>query len=265
MRPFYQSDTIQLFNGDCLEVMPQLEACSFDAIICDEPYGTTNCAWDAVIPLAPMWANLKRLKRPKAAIVLFGSQPFTSVLVTSNLGMFGDEIIWDKKLSTGYLDANRKPLKRHENIVLFYEGRTMYNPVMRKGVARTKGGMKAPSPVYSKSNSTQKFDDDNYYPTSILEIGNTEREGLHPTQKPLALMEYLIRTYTNEGDCILDFTSGSGTTLRAAKNLKRRCVGIEQDRHYCEVTVKRLEPAFEEALIDDGAAMTDLPMFATEG
>ena len=249
MQPFYQSELVTLYHGDCLDVMPAFAAQSFDAVICDEPYGTTNCPWDAVIPLAPMWGQLKRLIKPRGAIVLFGSQPFTSILVTSNLGMFGYEIIWDKKLSTGYLDAKRKPLKRHENIVLFYEGRTMYNPVMRKGIARTKGGMKAPSPIYSKSNSTQKFNDDNYYPTSILEIGNTEREGLHPTQKPLALMEYLIKTYTNEGNTILDFTCGSGTTLRAAKNLKRRAVGIERDLHYCEVTVNRLEPVFESALV----------------
>lgn len=264
IQPFYQSELITLYHGDCLEVMPILGAQSFDAIIADVPYGTTACAWDSPIPFASMWDCLKRLARPRAAIVLFGSQPFTSALIMSNPAMFGYEIIWDKKLSTGYLDANRKPLKRHENIVLFYEGRTIYNPIMRKGVARTKGGMKAPSPVYSKANSTQKFDDDNYYPTSILEIGNTEREGLHPTQKPLALMEYLIKTYTNEGDTILDFTCGSGTTLRAAKNLKRRAVGIERELHYCEVTVKRLEPAFEAALIDDGAALTDLPLFAME-
>ncbi len=263
VQPFYQSDAITLYHGDCLDVMPALAARSFDAIITDIPYGTTACAWDSPIPFAPMWECLKRLAKPRAAIVLFGSQPFTSALVMSNVEMFGYEIIWDKKLSTGYLDAKRKPLKRHENIVLFYEGRAIYNPVMRKGVMRTKGGMNRLSPVYGKYESTSSIND-NYYPTSILEVANTEREGLHPTQKPLALMEYLIRTYTNEGDTLLDFTSGSGTTLRAAKNLKRRCVGIEQDVRYCEVTVKRLEPAFEEALVDNGASLEDLPMFALE-
>jgi site-specific DNA-methyltransferase (adenine-specific) len=248
VKPYYQDNLTTLYHGDCLEVMAGLPAQSFDAVISDPPYGSTNCAWDSPIPFAPMWTELKRLIKPRAAIVLFGSQPFTSALVMSNPKMFGYEIIWDKKLSTGYLDANRKPLKRHENILFFYEGRTTYNPIMRKGAVRAKGGMKAPSPIYSKSNSTLKFNSDDYYPTSILEIGNTEREGLHPTQKPLPLMEYLIRTYTNEGDTILDFTAGSGTTLRAAKNLGRRAVGIEKEADYCAVCVDRLAPKFEDAI-----------------
>lgn len=238
--PYYEHNGITIYHGDCLEVMPTLPDASFDAIITDPPYGTTACAWDTVIPFAPMWGQLKRLVKPRGAIVLFGSQPFTSALVMSNPKMFGYEVVWDKKLPTGYLDANRKPMKRHENILLFYDGRPTYNPVMRKGIARTKGGMKAPSPIYGKANSTIKTNDDNYYPTSIFEIGNTDRDVDHPTQKPIALMEYLIVTYTNPGDTVLDFTMGSGTTLRAAKNLGRKAVGIEISEDYCGVAARRL-------------------------
>ena len=240
MKPYYDHGGITIYHGDCLDILPTLPAQSIDAVICDPPYGVTNCAWDSVIPFEPMWHELKRLIKPRGAIVLFGSQPFTSALVMSNPTWFRYEWVWDKKLPTGYLDANRKPLKRHENIVVFCAERPSYNPIMRKGVARTKGGMKAPSPIYSKANSTQKFNDDNYYPTSILEISNADRSGLHPTQKPLDLMEYLIATYTNEGDTVLDFTVGSGTTLRAAKNLNRRAIGIELDERYCEIAARRL-------------------------
>ena len=244
--------------------MPQLEAQSFDAVICDEPYGTTNCPWDAVIPFDVMWSNINRLSKLRAPTVLFGSQPFTSLLIASNLEMFRYEWVWDKRLPTGYLDANRKPLKRHENIVVFCEGRSLCNPIMRKGVLRIKGGMNRQSPVYGKYESTSTFND-NYYPTSIIEIsGANQVNKVHSTEKPLLLMEYLVKTYTNPGDTVLDFCAGSGTTLRACKNLGRRSVGIEMLEHYCQATVKRLAPAFEAALIDDGASLTDLPLFAME-
>jgi hypothetical protein len=261
MQPYYQSDTISLHHGDCLDVMPKLAAQSFDAIITDVPYGTTACAWDSPIPFAPMWECLKRLARPRAAIVLFGSEPFSSALRASNFPMFRYDWIWDKRLAGNPFLAKYQPLKTHENIMVFSSEAHDYAPQMRTGEMKQKGG------GYSKLFDVQcsVTRNDQYYPVSILPFSNGDRNGreiLHPTQKPLPLMEYLIRTYTNEGDTILDFTCGSGTTLRAAKNLKRRCVGIEQDRHYCDVTVKRLEPVFEEALIDDGAALTDLPMFA---
>jgi site-specific DNA-methyltransferase (adenine-specific) len=269
--PFYHSDAITLYHGNCLEVMPGLAAQSFDAIITDVPYGTTACAWDSPIPFVPMWACLKRLARPRAAVVLFGSQPFTSALVMSNPGMFKYSWVWHKSQATGHLDANRRPMKEHEDIAVFCEGSNIYNPqITRKKIENIR-------PFTSRAAKTQQvygaFDPDTprtipldmTYPRSVLKLNNVLESGrLHPTQKPLALMEYLIRTYTNEGDTVLDFTSGSGTTLRAAKNLKRRAVGIERELHYCEVTVKRLEPAFEEALIDNGAALDDLPMFAQE-
>jgi len=274
MGPLYQSDAITLYHGDCLEIMQELEAQSFDAVICDEPYGTTNCSWDAVIPLVPMWRELKRLIKPRGAIVLFGSQPFTSALIGSNFEQFKYELIWDKERGNEPQMANIRPMKRHENIIVFCDGTPRYNPQMR--ILETPDFRKARGARINRADGTglsilsgSTNDQDTLYvarfPTSVLpfENGNQNNKS-HPSQKPLALMEYLIRTYTNEGDTILDFTCGSGTTLLAAKKLGRKAVGIERDLYYCEVTVKRLKPVFEQALIDDGAALTDLPMFAQE-
>lgn len=274
MQPYYQDKLITLYRGDCLDVMPMLEAQSFDAVITDVPYGTTACAWDSPIPFAPMWACLKRLARPRAAIVLFGSQPFTSALVMSNLEWFKYTWVWEKDTNSNFFQVAHQPLKRHEDILVFSGARTShgtgeamiympqtgeakYKGVRSAGVPRSwEGRMK---PDYKQNRAYA----DVSYPLSILRFAS-DRPKIHPTQKPLPLLEYLIRTYTNEGDTVLDFTSGSGTTLRACKNLKRRAVGIEMLEHYCEVTVKRLEPAFEAALVDNGAALDDLPLFATE-
>ncbi len=235
--------TYQLHLGDCLEVMPTLAAGSIDAVICDPPYGTTACKWDSVIPFAPMWAELKRLIKPRGAIVLFGSQPFTSALVMSNPGMFKYSWVWDKKNSSGYLDAKKRPMRRHEDITVFSDGAALYYPIMRKGVLRLKGGMKNPSQVWRKHDSTVSYNDD-YYPTSVIEITNANRsEKVHSTQKPLALMEYLVKTYTNEGDTVLDFTFGSGTTGEACINTGRHFVGIEKDAGYYAIAEQRLAQA----------------------
>lgn len=258
---YYDNAGIQIYLGDCLEVMPGLDM-QFDAVIADIPYGTTACAWDSPIPFVLMWANLKCLAKPKAAIVLFGSEPFSSALRASNFEMFKYDWIWDKHMPTGYLNAKIQPLRQHEIISVFADGTPVYIPLMRKGEKRTKGGMRRTSSVWGKHHSTSRISDE-YYPTSIISMSNANRlEGLHPTAKPLALMEYLVKTYTNEGDTVLDFTMGSGTTLRAAKNLKRRGVGIELLQEYCDVAVRRLEPAFEEALIAPDVSLEDLPLFA---
>ena len=240
MQPYYDDKGITIFCGDCLKVMPGLEAQSFDAIITDPPYGTTACAWDTVIPFAPMWGELRRLIRPRGAIALFGSQPFTSALVMSNPGWFRYEWVWDKRLPTGFLDAERKPLKRHENIIVFSDGRAEYRPIMRTGQLRHKGSARR-SDIYGRYERTAGKYDDQYYPTSILDFSGADRTDRHPTQKPLALMEYLILTYTDSGACVLDFTMGSGTTLRAAKNLGRRAVGIELEEKYCSIAARRLQ------------------------
>lgn len=272
--PFYQNNGITLYRGDCLDVMAGLEAGAFDATITDVPYGTTACAWDSPIPFVPMWAQLKRLGKPRAAHVIFGSQPFTSALIVSNFDWFKYELIWDKARGNEPQMANVRPMKRHENIIVFCDGTPLYNPQMR--MLSTPDFRKARGARINRADGTglsilsgSTNDQDTLYtarfPTSVLPFENGNQNNKpHPSQKPLLLMEYLIKTYTNEGDLILDFTCGSGTTLRAAKNLKRRAVGIERDVHYCEVTVKRLEPAFESALVDDGASLEDLPMFSME-
>jgi site-specific DNA-methyltransferase (adenine-specific) len=241
LTPYYDRDGITIYCGDCLEVMPTLEP-EFDAIIADLPYGTTACSWDSVIPLDKLWVEYKRLIKTRGAVVLTGSQPFTSKLVMSNLEWLRWEDVWDKKITTGFLDANRRPLRRHENVIIFASGMPTYNPQMTNGKPYSKpppkrgfdgyGDCKLLPPV-NKSGKR--------YPTSIIEITNANRrEKQHPTQKPVDLMAYLIRTYTNPGEIVLDNTMGSGTTLVAAQQQDRRAIGIELSEDYCQIAVERL-------------------------
>lgn len=262
--PYYDDGKgIVIYHGDCLDVMPRLAAQSLDAIICDPPYGTTACAWDSVIPFEPMWTCLKRLTKPRAAIVLFGSQPFTSALTMSNVKWFKEQLIWEKTNAVDFALANIRHRKLHEDIVIFSQGGYTYNPQMLKGEPYIDKPRKRTNAIHNSAMPKLGIaNEGTRYPPSVIRFSNPNNGALHPTQKPLALMEYLIKTYTNEGDTILDFTCGSGTTLRAAKNLKRRCVGIEQDQHYCDVAVKRLEPMFEQAIIDNGASLDHFPLFA---
>lgn len=269
MQPYYQDNLTTLYHGDCLEIMAGLEAQSFDAVISDTPFGLTNNPWDAAIPFTPMWECIRRLSKPCAAIALFGSQPFTSSLVLSNVLWFRHEWIWIKNRGSNFLNTTREPMKEHESIILFSEGGWTYNmqPQQRNVNAASMKRLEYPMHLGGASDnygpykkSVRQLDPQNRVPSSWQCFA--KERGLHPNQKPLALMEYLIKTYTNEGDTVLDFTCGSGTTLRAAKNLKRRAVGIEKELEYCEVTVKRLAPAFEAALVDSGATLEDLPMFA---
>jgi len=240
MQPYYEHNGITIYHGDCLEVMPTLPDHSLDAVICDPPYGTTASEWDSPIPLDAMWRELKRLIKPRGAIVLFGQEPFSSLLRTSNPSWYKYDWIWDKHMPTGYLNAKHQPLRQHELISVFCSGVATYNPLLRKGALRTKGGMRRTSSVWGQHHSTTRISDE-YYPTTIISMNNGNRlDGLHPNQKPLALMEYLITTHTNPGDTILDFTAGSGTTLRAAKNLGRCAIGIEIGVEYVEVAVRRL-------------------------
>jgi site-specific DNA-methyltransferase (adenine-specific) len=227
-------DNCTLINADCLEAMRDIPDGSVDMVLTDPPYGTTSCKWDSVIPFAPMWEQLKRITKPNGAIVLTASQPFTSALIMSNVKMFKYCWVWHKRTSANVGAARFQPLKTHEDIVVF-GGK--YRPQMVTGKERMRGGKAANGkangslpPVYYKS--------DQYYPASVLDF-KTER-GLHPTQKPVALMEYLIRTYTNEGETVLDFTMGSGTTGVAAKNLGRAFIGIEMDADYFALASKRI-------------------------
>lgn len=244
---------IDLMRGDCLELMRSIPDGSIDAVITDPPYGTTACKWDSVIPFAPMWEQLKRIVKPNGAIVMMASQPFTSALVMSNIKMFRYCWVWDKALSTGFLNAKKMPLKQTEDICIFYRSLPTFKPQMiMRGKIRCKNTSHGrDSDVYRKGLiSIPKFNNI-YYPTTLLRISNASRGGdkIHPTQKPVALMEYLIKTYTNEGEAVLDFTMGSGTTGVAAANLNRRFIGIEQDHNYFEIAKKRIWEAYNNETI----------------
>jgi site-specific DNA-methyltransferase (adenine-specific) len=246
---------IQLYKGDCLEVMKSIADKSIDAIITDPPYGTTACKWDSVIPFDLMWEQLNRIIKPNGAIVLFGSQPFTSALVMSNPKMFKYEWIWDKQRTSNPMLAKIQPMKTHENILLFGNG--IYNPQFteRKNEETIKRDKRKNG--YNNSNSdhfelkyTQRNSNEYKYPESVIrqkrDNGNNQfAKGLvkHPTQKPVALMEYLIKTYTNETETVLDFTMGSGTTGVACINTKRNFIGIEMDDKYFEIAEKRIKEA----------------------
>lgn len=229
-------NNIRLIHGDCLEEMKKIPDGSIDLVLTDPPYGTTACKWDTIIPFEPMWEQLKRVTKKNGAIVLFGSQPFTSALVMSNVKMFKYEWVWDKVIQGNPLIAKYQPLKVHENIVVFSSKKENYRPQMIKGKMRIKGGGKSklwniPNPYYES---------DEYFPKTILTFSNAKRDMVHPTQKPVALMEYLVKTYTNEGETVLDFTMGSGTTGVACKNLNRNFIGIELDETYFNIAKSRI-------------------------
>jgi len=233
---------IDLRQGDCLELMKSIPDGSVDAIITDPPYGTTACKWDSVIPLEPMWERINKLIKPNGAIVLFAQTPFDKVLGYSNLSMLRYEWIWCKNLATGHLNAKKMPLKEHENIIVFYNKLPTYNPQFTKGEPYIKKSSSDGS-VYRKGIGGHTTENSgNRYPKSIITMTNASRKNkLHPTQKPVALLEYLIKTYTNEGETVLDFTMGSGSTGVACKNTGRNFIGIELDETYFEIAKKRIE------------------------
>jgi site-specific DNA-methyltransferase (adenine-specific) len=230
----------KLINGECLEEMAKLETGSIDMVLTDPPYGTTACKWDSVIPFEPMWEQLKRITKKNGAIVLTASQPFTSALIMSNVKMFSYCWVWEKSKPVGHLNANRKPMNKHEDVVIFSSRQPTYNPqglmeIKPKQITRTnKGG------IYRKQAGTDSVQKKTGYPRSIIQFQSQNGE-LHPTQKPVALMEYLIKTYTNEGETVLDFTMGSGTTGLACKNLNRDFIGIEMDEKYFKIASERIE------------------------
>jgi DNA modification methylase len=235
---------IDLRLGDCLEIMATLPDASVDAVICDPPYGTTACKWDSPIPFAPMWEQLKRLIKPRGAIVLFGSQPFTSALVMSNPTWFRYEWVWEKQQPTGHLDARRKPLKAHESILLFADGRVLYNPQGTQP-AYIKNGRESKNGkgVYGNVGNPDYVTFEQNFPRSVLRVPCLTRGQEHPTQKPVALMSYLVKTYTNEGDTVLDFTFGSCTTGVACIETGRSFIGIENDPEYFRIGQERTEKA----------------------
>jgi site-specific DNA-methyltransferase (adenine-specific) len=226
---------IELIHGDCLVEMQNIESVSVDMILCDLPYGKTACKWDTVIPFEPLWEQYKRIIKKNGAIVLFGSQPFTSALIMSNLRMFKYEWIWEKDNSTGFQLAKKRPLKKHENIIVF--GGSKYNPQeLIKFGKENKRGKCGDNWGEMQSNSyIQEFTN---YPTSLIKF--KKDKGKHPTQKPVALLEYLIKTYTNEGETVLDNCMGSGSTGVAARNLNRKFIGIEKDENYFNIAKERI-------------------------
>jgi len=236
----------KLIHGDCLEVMPTLESGSVDAIICDLPYGTTNCSWDSVIPFEPLWAQYKRLIKPRGAIVLFGSQPFTSALAMSNIEWFRYSWVWEKEQGTNFLDAYRKPYKVHEDINVFCECLPKYRPQYEAGIPYTNGKNRA-TDVYGSFHDTQELKTHGRLPKSVIKFNR--EVGYHPTQKPVSLLRYLLRTYTSEGETILDNTMGSGSTIVAAIQEGRNAIGIERDADYFAIAQQRcLEATYQPSL-----------------
>ena len=231
---------MELYNGDCLEVMKTIESGSVDAIICDPPYGTTACKWDSVIDFGLMWEQLNRIIKPNGAVVLFGSEPFSSALRMSNIKNYKYDWVWDKKNGGNPLNAKRQPLKVHEIISVF--NKHNYYPIKEKrGKPRKKGGLKKQPLLTGNVDLNYTTFNNEYYPKSIIEISNAGQKGKqHPTQKPVTLMEYLIKTYTNENETVLDFTMGSGSTGVAAKNTHRNFIGIEQDESYFKIAQERM-------------------------
>lgn len=252
--PIFPEPDVELWQGDCLELMPGIPDGSVDMVMADPPYGTTACKWDSIIPLGPMWEQLKRIIKPNGAIVLTASQPFTTTLISSNMGMFKYCWVWEKTKPSDHINAKNKPMKAHEDIVVFSFGTTanrskrkmsyypqglIYKPGRKQRnatISSKVGGVIGFRPCHVPSYNFEYIN----YPRSVLKFSNPNNKTIHPTQKPVVLMEYLIKTYTNEGDTVLDFCMGSGTTLVACRNLNRDGIGIEKDPEYFKIAQNRI-------------------------
>ena len=234
-----------IYNEDCLVGMKRIPDGSVDMILCDLPYGTTACSWDTIIPFEPLWEQYERVIKDNGAIVLTASQPFTSALVMSNPKMFRYEIIWRKTVASNFALAKKQPLKRHENIAVFYKKQPTYNPRMRKGKPYIDKRDTGERNNFVGEKSTIKrqgiINKGTRYPDTIIEYSNGNNNRLHPTQKPLALMEHLIKTYTNEGETVLDNCMGSGTTAIACLNTDRQYIGFELDEGYYNIAQDRIK------------------------
>ena len=229
--------------GDCLERMKEIESGTVDMILCDLPYGTTCCSWDAVIPFEPLWAEYERVIKANGAIVLFGAHPFSAVLACSKLELFRYEWIWEKPSATGFLNADKQPLRAHENILVFYKSLPTYNPQKTFGHERKKSNRKnIGSAHYGKQLNIKDYDSTERYPRTV-QVFSRDYPSIHDTQKPVALCEYLIRTYTNDGELVLDNTMGSGTTGVACVNTRRRFIGIENDQQTFNEAKERIDLA----------------------
>ncbi len=253
----YEENGIWLIQGEALAIMAALirEGVKVDMILVDPPYGTTACKWDSIIPLEPMWKQSKRVIKPNGAIVMTASQPFTSALVVSNIEMFKHEWIWIKNRGSNFANTVREPMKEHESVLVFSRGKWVYNKQMqeRTGGARGWGGVVqkdkgGKTDAYNNFTGTDIVLKNKRVPSSWQKFNTASgsEKTKHPTQKPVVLMEYLIKTYTNEGETVLDFTMGSGTTGVACKNLNRNFIGIELDEDYFDIAVNRIKDHVKE-------------------
>ena len=250
MKPYYEEEGIQIYNADCLEVLPSLE--KVDLCLTDPPYGVTNCEWDSIIPLELLWKQLKQIIKSNGAIILTAIQPFTTILISTNIKMFRYEWLWCKNQPSNPAVANKRPMRWHENILIFYEKQPIYNPQFTdcslSTKLRWKNGQENKNQKEWTKNGHFKYTKNpiiqyQIKPKSYIYFNVVSRAmgTFHPTQKPVELMEYLIKTYTNENELVLDFAMGSGTTLCACKKLNRRCIGIEISKEYCDIAIKRLK------------------------
>jgi site-specific DNA-methyltransferase (adenine-specific) len=229
----FKNEQVWLMQGDCLERMKEIPDGSVDMVLCDPPYGTTACKWDSVIDLELMWEQLKRIIKPNGAIIMTASQPFTTRLISSNYDMFKYCWVWKKQKPTNFYQVKWQPLKEHEDIVVFCKKKPKYNPQGTKEVNIKNGRKNKSSNLYSKYDGGDYVQKIGNYPRSVQEFSTEgDKSRVHPTQKPVALMEYLIKTYTNEGEIVLDSTMGSGSTIKAALNTNRKAIGIEMGK--CE-------------------------------
>lgn len=233
---------INLMQGDCLERMKEIPDGSVDMVLTDPPYGTTACKWDSVIPFDPMWEQLNRIVKPNGAIVIFGAEPFSSFLRVSNIHNFKYDWFWNKSRPSGSMLAKKQPLRDCEIVSVFYRSQCTYNPHMtevKRVVEKERTVNKGE--IVGEQRLTRKFDNKGLaYPRTLVRFNNPNYRSLHPTQKPVALMEYLIKTYTNEGETVLDFTMGSGSTGVACVNLGRKFIGIEMDQGYFNIASQRI-------------------------
>lgn len=259
------SENITLFHGDCIERMKEIADQSVDLILCDLPYGTTACAWDSIIPLDEMWKAYRRIITPTGAIVLTAAQPFTSVLAVSNLDWFKYTWVWEKNRPTNFAHAKNKPMKKHEDILVFSPGTTVHKTQSATRMTYNPQGVQQITPKKVTKKASEKTDaffadrpghreferKETGYPHTILKF-STDQLGLHPTAKPIDLMRYLVRTYSNPGEVVLDNTMGSGSTGIAAVMEGRRFIGIEMNDHYFDMSKERITAAAGPAPADDG-------------
>lgn len=250
-------DNIRLYHGDCLEIMPALADGGVDCIIADLPYGTTACKWDVIIPFDKLWEQLNRICKDNSPIILFGAEPFSSKLRLSNPREFRYDLVWEKTIFPNFMFVKKQPARLHELISVFYRKQPTYNPQMQQGRPYKDGRIlrqkSSGHDIASMMGQLKKRPIDNKgqrYPSTILQFSNANNGHVHPTQKPTALLEYLIRTYTNEGDTVLDCTMGSGSTMVACANTGRRGIGIELMQEYYDIAVRRVREAVAQPKLD---------------